>query len=145
MIRRPPRSTLFPYTTLFRSQLHVQIVNEERPAVGLLLDDFRGWLAGAVAGLRLDPDQHRLDAALRGLQRGGVLERVTGHDAIIVIGGRNEGGGIARARLHVVNRRVPIEERELPDAVGRPVLGPPRPAAPERVEGPQFPPTPRRE
>src|SRR3712207_6959701 len=27
MIRRPPRSTLFPYTTLFRSQLAVQ----ERP------------------------------------------------------------------------------------------------------------------
>src|SRR2546429_6401973 len=24
MIRRPPRSTLFPYTTLFRSPLHVQ-------------------------------------------------------------------------------------------------------------------------
>src|SRR2546422_8841358 len=24
MIRRPPRSTLFPYTTLFRSALHVQ-------------------------------------------------------------------------------------------------------------------------
>src|SRR3712207_7245254 len=23
MIRRPPRSTLFPYTTLFRSQVHV--------------------------------------------------------------------------------------------------------------------------
>src|SRR2546430_13063330 len=23
MIRRPPRSTLFPYTTLFRSQLHL--------------------------------------------------------------------------------------------------------------------------
>src|SRR2546427_8819525 len=23
MIRRPPRSTLFPYTTLFRSQLHM--------------------------------------------------------------------------------------------------------------------------
>src|SRR5256886_17705523 len=30
MIRRPPRSTLFPYTTLFRSQLirHVQILVE---------------------------------------------------------------------------------------------------------------------
>src|SRR5258708_33953024 len=25
MIRRPPRSTLFPYTTLFRSQLRLQI------------------------------------------------------------------------------------------------------------------------
>src|SRR2546430_10046989 len=24
MIRRPPRSTLFPYTTLFRSAIHVQ-------------------------------------------------------------------------------------------------------------------------
>src|SRR2546427_2028268 len=26
MIRRPPRSTLFPYTTLFRSRLQVEIV-----------------------------------------------------------------------------------------------------------------------
>src|SRR2546426_3285529 len=28
MIRRPPRSTLFPYTTLFRSGLMNQVVNE---------------------------------------------------------------------------------------------------------------------
>src|SRR2546429_6435252 len=26
MIRRPPRSTLFPYTTLFRSRLHCSVV-----------------------------------------------------------------------------------------------------------------------
>src|SRR5256885_8698880 len=32
MIRRPPRSTLFPYTTLFRSR------HEERAAVGVRLD-----------------------------------------------------------------------------------------------------------
>src|SRR6266849_5147867 len=25
MMRRPPRSTLFPYTTLFRSQLHLEV------------------------------------------------------------------------------------------------------------------------
>src|SRR3712207_7008010 len=31
MIRRPPRSTLFPYTTLFRSEVH----QVERPGVGL--------------------------------------------------------------------------------------------------------------
>src|SRR2546430_13623938 len=31
MIRRPPRSTLFPYTTLFRSQL-VRVVGERRGA-----------------------------------------------------------------------------------------------------------------
>src|SRR5438128_9288653 len=29
MIRRPPRSTLFPYTTLFRSSLAAQIADEE--------------------------------------------------------------------------------------------------------------------
>src|SRR5256885_11960439 len=29
MIRRPPRSTLFPYTTLFRSALKVSITNDK--------------------------------------------------------------------------------------------------------------------
>src|SRR5437899_4058025 len=33
MIRRPPRSTLFPYTTLFRS--HVRYLRRSRPACGL--------------------------------------------------------------------------------------------------------------
>src|SRR3712207_7893649 len=31
MIRRPPRSTLFPYTTLFRSDMEVQIDNTATP------------------------------------------------------------------------------------------------------------------
>src|SRR5256885_12424127 len=31
MIRRPPRSTLFPYTTLFRSNQAVLLVSVERP------------------------------------------------------------------------------------------------------------------
>src|SRR2546430_5972366 len=30
MIRRPPRSTLFPYTTLFRSELVVLVESEQR-------------------------------------------------------------------------------------------------------------------
>src|SRR5256885_15583489 len=34
MIRRPPRSTLFPYTTLFRSRDHLPHLHE--PAPGLL-------------------------------------------------------------------------------------------------------------
>src|SRR5207249_5521272 len=33
MIRRPPRSTLFPYTTLFRSQ---EVVETERPSLASL-------------------------------------------------------------------------------------------------------------
>src|SRR2546427_5567637 len=28
MIRRPPRSTLFPYTTLFRSRKHLQVTHQ---------------------------------------------------------------------------------------------------------------------
>src|SRR5256885_3804134 len=32
MIRRPPRSTLFPYTTLFRSQLRVEAMDGMRVA-----------------------------------------------------------------------------------------------------------------
>src|SRR5260370_30163651 len=34
MIRRPPRSTLFPYTTLFRSPLSVILVTRPRPRSG---------------------------------------------------------------------------------------------------------------
>src|SRR3712207_7589904 len=40
MIRRPPRSTLFPYTTLFRSVLHPQHAAVE--AVGVLVLDVAG-------------------------------------------------------------------------------------------------------
>src|SRR6267378_8247866 len=44
MIRRPPRSTLFPYTTLFRSAvLHRPHVGRDRPAVFVrqILGEFR--------------------------------------------------------------------------------------------------------
>src|SRR5258705_9106728 len=37
MIRRPPRSTLFPYTTLFRSR-PVRIVKREKPRLRLLVE-----------------------------------------------------------------------------------------------------------
>src|SRR2546430_10989404 len=39
MIRRPPRSTLFPYTTLFRSMLDVETVLEA-------LDELEGFRPG---------------------------------------------------------------------------------------------------
>src|SRR3712207_9313024 len=35
MIRRPPRSTLFPYTTLFRSQVAEQLTRDRGERVGL--------------------------------------------------------------------------------------------------------------
>src|SRR5258708_39553926 len=34
MIRRPPRSTLFPYTTLFRSEQHVHAVDGRKRLAG---------------------------------------------------------------------------------------------------------------
>src|SRR2546422_7781592 len=65
MIRRPPRSTLFPYTTLFRS-LHARDDGGERaghrPALRLhhgqhhTAGPARGWLLGAAAGAR-PPDR----------------------------------------------------------------------------------------
>src|SRR2546427_1182082 len=48
MIRRPPRSTLFPYTTLFRSwQPHGTVLEEERTAAGAVERAVTVFLAGA--------------------------------------------------------------------------------------------------
>src|SRR5688572_30921397 len=38
MIRRPPRSTLFPYTTLFRSSVDRLVVHQHVAAPGLVLE-----------------------------------------------------------------------------------------------------------
>src|SRR3712207_8447739 len=37
MMRRPPRSTLFPYTTLFRSRARRTVVQPASPALGVRL------------------------------------------------------------------------------------------------------------
>src|SRR3989441_13139536 len=50
MIRRPPRSTLFPYTTLFRSELGNLTQAHERPlrrSLGVL-DDLEGLVLECV-------------------------------------------------------------------------------------------------
>src|SRR3712207_7890813 len=48
MIRRPPRSTLFPYTTLFRSTRGTSMT-EQQPAQPLDLGELRAALAGERA------------------------------------------------------------------------------------------------
>src|SRR3712207_9425241 len=67
MIRRPPRSTLFPYTTLFRSRAH------RPPRQGLLLDRRgvfrlgargRDGLRGRRGGLRLGHAEDRKSTRL---------------------------------------------------------------------------------
>src|SRR5260221_10599490 len=46
MIRRPPRSTLFPYTTLFRSNLAVGIRPHQRTVHQVDAKDFAGVVFG---------------------------------------------------------------------------------------------------
>src|SRR2546422_11765992 len=58
MIRRPPRSTLFPYTTLFRSIPGVDLITPLRLADGgaVLVD--RGW-APSPDGYHVDEGAYR--------------------------------------------------------------------------------------
>src|SRR3989454_9834291 len=81
MIRRPPRSTLFPYTTLFRSRLEVLAVPVERrqhvlerdlvglrfPRSELLIGRVRGDAVEPAAERRLALD--RVDLARRRPER----------------------------------------------------------------------------
>src|ERR1039458_2545590 len=91
MVRRPPRSTLFPYTTLFRSlawraHRHVHVADPNRPgrlaiteaglvAVNDLTPAMAGWRAGLPLGCQRGPEgwvlryldqrvNHRVDALL---------------------------------------------------------------------------------
>src|SRR5438874_6424130 len=48
MIRPPPRSTLFPYTTLFRSEQHLERLRDPRVGDVLALDDRLVHLHAAI-------------------------------------------------------------------------------------------------
>src|SRR2546427_842714 len=52
MIRRPPRSTLFPYTTLFRSSQLRQLVEHLRAVPGAGTADRRGRRSGEAVQRR---------------------------------------------------------------------------------------------
>src|SRR2546430_2291330 len=53
MIRRPPRSTLFPYTTLFRSHLHlVGDRDEQEPTKNIVLVQVKRDCGTVVQGVR---------------------------------------------------------------------------------------------
>src|SRR5690349_23172941 len=68
MIRRPPRSTLFPYTTLFRSLAYVLDVAEDRYAdVGGVLTAGNAHPDQPVAHPR-GPGQHRSEEHTSELQ-----------------------------------------------------------------------------
>src|SRR2546430_5611396 len=74
MIRRPPRSTLFPYTTLFRSQRDQDPKHQQR------LAQDRARTAGAMDDLR--EERERVLGLIESLQsaesRRGILEELVG-------------------------------------------------------------------
>src|SRR2546425_9283540 len=92
MIRRPPRSTLFPYTTLFRSLLRklrrLRRVIAARPPAGPGSKSRRGPVRRGVASL---PGSRRRRASADEPRRSADLPRRAAHEA-----GSDEHGGLDR-------------------------------------------------
>src|SRR2546426_8901411 len=63
MIRRPPRSTLFPYTTLFRSLHHAGLGARLAEQRGLLVARNAGDRNGAAPGEQQDRKSTRLNSS----------------------------------------------------------------------------------
>src|SRR2546426_2379232 len=76
MIRRPPRSTLFPYTTLFRSvplvvragrigrgRAHRIVAEEGAARLGIVGDATQGGVSGRAAGEPPDRKSTRLNSS----------------------------------------------------------------------------------
>src|SRR2546430_5297974 len=71
MIRRPPRSTLFPYTTLFRSRIALLVPARERIVLVHVGGELLGLPGSAVGGdqdLHLPADQLRSEEHTSELQ-----------------------------------------------------------------------------
>src|SRR3712207_8347162 len=68
MIRRPPRSTLFPYTTLFRSLV-------SRPDVDSLRVGFFGYSYGAAMGALLSAVERRIRSYVLAAGDGGLVSQ----------------------------------------------------------------------
>src|SRR3712207_7897164 len=69
MIRRPPRSTLFPYTTLFRSERMVAFYNGRGTAEQWTCLSCQSMAASAVR-LQLGTSRNRVSADLGGARSG---------------------------------------------------------------------------
>src|SRR3712207_7921220 len=83
MIRRPPRSTLFPYTTLFRSEQHARVVPATQGAVrgGRARADARTGRArpGRPPRVRGRPRRGAEEGGVPDLSRHAVLKRSEEH------------------------------------------------------------------
>src|SRR2546422_3229870 len=96
MIRRPPRSTLFPYTTLFRSK-PVMISNYLRSA-RLLTDACRTFREFAVEGVKANRER---------------IEELVGNSRFALTPRSEEHTSELQSRLHLVCRLL-LEKKKNP-------------------------------
>src|SRR3712207_8609194 len=104
MIRRPPRSTLFPYTTLFRS-----MVVEVGPAWRTEKSTLRGLLPKSVREVIRSRLSRLSPAAAELLRAGAILERGFGFETVVRVAGLGEIEGL-RALEELIERRLLLEE-----------------------------------
>src|SRR5438309_8412250 len=84
MIRRPPRSTLFPYTTLFRSQLPVQVLGQslgrrDEFFKRRLLDDFEKFISSDRKSTRLNSSHSSISYAVFCLKKKKKIKKKTNY------------------------------------------------------------------
>src|SRR5256885_9969195 len=103
MIRRPPRSTLFPYTTLFRSEIErlagvVAAHHEQHPLdPGLSLQALRAGIDGPPSAAVLDLlVEHGVKKEAWELVEGGAFVRKPGWRAALKERAQDAGGRLAR-------------------------------------------------
>src|SRR3989475_8064366 len=93
MIRRPPRSTLFPYTTLFRSVKQDYVTKQDYDAKRANAEALQAAVradSAAVANAQLSLESATIRALIAGrtgrlLVREGNLVRATASDTLVVI------------------------------------------------------------
>src|SRR3712207_9248248 len=104
MIRRPPRSTLFPYTTLFRSRQRTQTVSALRGHLaefGIVAP--KGiWKVAELLAVVRDGDDRRLPASAREA----LVELADGLEALQARIERLDARMVRRARTNETARRL---------------------------------------
>src|SRR2546428_7272053 len=112
MIRRPPRSTLFPYTTLFRSAHFASVLPSGAP-IGWAGYSFGAAVAARVAGERAEPPPLTAVAlvappvAMTGDEPFAALASLTAR-LLVVAGDHDEYCPVAA--LQALGRRLPSAE-----------------------------------
>src|SRR5260370_20303569 len=79
MIRRPPRSTLFPYTTLFRSQ---QAVVTQHHVVVVVLREMRVKAVAGLRGFPMTDAVRKNDVIARGVEKLARAKQLAGKDGL---------------------------------------------------------------